>query len=77
MIQLHGAHSLLLMNYEGTYHVNLNGDSTSVDIFTVPCVFGGNMQFIMKPQNDNDYITWTAGADGVVAPVGAFIEVRN
>jgi hypothetical protein len=63
--------------YEGTYHANLNGDSTSVGVSTVPCKFGGNMQFIMKPQNDNDYIMWTTAFDGVVAPVGAFIEVRN
>lgn len=60
--------------YEGAYFVNAVGDSSPVDVTTVPCTFGGNMQFVMRPQNDNDYITWTQNNGG---NVGAFIEIRN
>ena len=60
--------------YEGAYFVNAVGDSSPIDVYTVPCKFGDNMQFVMRPQNDNDYITWTQN-DG--AKVGAFIEIRN
>ena len=60
--------------YEGAYFVNAVGDSSAVDVTTVPCTFGGNMQFVMRPQNDNDYITWTQNNGG---NVGAFIEIRN
>lgn len=60
--------------YEGAYFVNAVGDSSAVDVTTVPCTFGGNMQFVMRPQNDNDYINWTQNNGG---NVGAFIEIRN
>ena len=60
--------------YEGAYFVNAVGDSSPVDVTSVPCTFGGNMQFVMRPQNDNDYITWTQNNGG---NVGAFIEIRN
>ena len=60
--------------YRGVYLVEVGTDSTPIDVNSFPCKFGDNMQFVMRPQNDNDYITWTqdAGAD-----IGAFIEIRN
>jgi hypothetical protein len=60
--------------YEGAYFVNAVGESSPIDVFTVPCQFGENMQFVMRPQNDNDDITWTQDN---AANVGAFIEIRN
>jgi hypothetical protein len=60
--------------YEGGYYVNMGGDSTAIDVLTVPCIFGDNMQFVMRPQNDNDYIAWYQDS---AANVGAFIEIRN
>jgi hypothetical protein len=58
--------------YYGAYNVAENYESTPVDVTRVPCKFGGKMQFVMRPQNDNDYITWTQGPN-----VGAYIEIRN
>jgi hypothetical protein len=58
--------------YEGVYQVVVGSDSIAVDVATVPCQFGELMQFVMRPQNDNDYITWQQDTD-----VGAFIEIRN
>jgi len=60
--------------YRGEYIANLGGDSTPIDVYTVPCNFGGYMQYAMRPQNDNDYIAWTQDN---VNGVGAFIEIRN
>ena len=60
--------------YYGTYEIAVGSASTAIDVATVPCIFGDNMQFVMRPQNDNDYITWTQNA---ASNVGAFIEIRN
>jgi Ubiquitin 3 binding protein But2 C-terminal domain len=60
--------------YYGEYNVLVGQESTPVDVFTVPCKFGDNMQFVMRPQNDNDYITWVQSNS---ANVGAFVEIRN
>jgi hypothetical protein len=65
--------------YEGMYFLQegaATGVSIAIDVSSFPCQFGTTMQFIMRPQNDNDYITWTQGGAGAV-PVGAFIEIRN
>jgi Ubiquitin 3 binding protein But2 C-terminal domain len=61
--------------YEGEYYVSVGGDSTAIDVFTFPCVFGTNMQFVLRPQNDNDYISWEQ--DSISLLNGAYIEVRN
>jgi|SRR5579859_7354812 len=58
--------------YAGVYKAQVGASSTAIDVATVPCNFGRKSQYVMRPQNDNDYITWTQGAG-----VGAFIEVRN
>ena len=58
--------------YAGEYNVNLNGDSNAIDVFSIPCRFDAKSQYVFRPQNDNDYITFTQGAN-----TGAFIEVRN
>jgi hypothetical protein len=60
--------------YRGEYIANAGSDSTPIDVFSVPCKFGDNMQFVMRPQNDNDNIAWTQDN---VNHVGAFIEIRN
>jgi hypothetical protein len=62
--------------YEGRYIVNDNGPSVAIDVFTVPCIFQGNMQFVMRPMfNGTQYITWDQ-APGINS-MGAFIEIRN
>lgn len=60
--------------YRGVYLAEVGTDSTPIDVTSFPCKFGDNMQFVMRPQNDNDYITWTQNS---AAEVGAFIEVHN
>jgi len=64
--------------YKGMYFIQEGATTTSlaIDVTSFPCQFGTTMQFIMRPQNDNDFITWTQGGAGAV-PVGAFIEIRN
>jgi hypothetical protein len=67
--------------YEGMYFVNgasaaNPGISVAIDVNSFPCQFGSTMQFIMRPQNDNDFITWEQGGSGAIQ-VGAFIEIRN
>jgi len=58
--------------YEGQYDVNTN-PSTPIDVQFVPCIFDayGNldMQFVIRPQNTDDYITWWQSPT-----VGAFID---
>jgi len=56
--------------YEGQYNVNTN-PSTPIDVTDVPCAFDsdGNLQFVIRPQNTDDYITWTQSST-----VGAFLE---
>jgi hypothetical protein len=60
--------------YRGEYIANLGGDSTPIDVYTVPCNFGGYMQYELRPQNDNDYIAWTQDN---VNNIGVFVEIRN
>ena len=58
--------------YEGQYDVNTN-PSTPIDVQFVPCNFDANgvldMQFVVRPQNTDDYITWWQSPT-----VGAFID---
>ena len=58
--------------YEGQYNLNTN-PSTPIDVQFVPCNFDtyGNldMQFVVRPQNTDDYITWFQSAAS-----GAFID---
>jgi len=60
--------------YLGVYTVNIGGDSTPIDVASIPCQFGTEAQYVLRPQNDNDYINWNQNN---AALVGAFIEVRN
>lgn len=62
---------------EGQYIVNESGPSVAVDVFTVPCIFQGNMQFVMRPvfNGTTTYITWDQ--DHGSYKMGAFIEIRN
>lgn len=65
--------------YEGMYFCQesaASGGSIAIDVNSFPCQFGTTMQFILRPQNDNDFITWTQGGAGAV-PVGAFIEILS
>jgi len=67
--------------YYGTYKVfsgATTGPSVSVDggTWTFPCQFGQTIQFLMRPQGDNDYITWSEGGGGAVL-VGAYIQVNE
>jgi hypothetical protein len=65
--------------YEGMYFIQAgaaNSGSVAIDVSTFPCEFGSTMQFIVRPQNDNDFIAWTAPGAGAT-PIGAFIEIRN
>jgi len=57
--------------YEGQYVIDATGNSAPVDVFRIPCAFGETLQFVMRPQNTNDMITWTQGGD-----VGAFLQVN-
>ena len=58
--------------YEGQYDCNTN-PSTPIDVQFVPCIFDANgvldMQFVVRPQNTDDYITWWQSPT-----VGAFID---
>jgi hypothetical protein len=56
--------------YRGVQHVVLNGDSTPIDVTSFPCNFGGNLQLVLRPQNDNDLITFHQSANS-----GAFVQV--
>lgn len=58
--------------YAGEYIVNPNGDSNAVDVVSIPCRFDAKSQYVLRPQNDNDYIKFTQGTNS-----GVFIEVRN
>ena len=55
--------------YMGQYAIDAQGNSTPLDVVNVPCVVG-DMQFLIRPQNTDDSISWTQ-----TATVGAFIEV--
>ena len=55
----------------GQYFGPLSGESTAIEVYNVPCNFGGNMQFIMRPENADDLVTWTQ------TPInGAFIQIE-
>jgi hypothetical protein len=56
--------------YEGQYNVNTS-PSTPIDVQYVPCNFfaDGSFQFVIRPQNTDDFLSWTQ-----TASVGAFIE---
>lgn len=65
--------------YYGSYSVapgTFGGDaaSTPLDVSSFPCLFGQQMQFVLRPENDNDLIHWIQNDEG---SIGAFIEVRN
>jgi hypothetical protein len=67
-------------NY-GTYEVfsgATTGPSVAIDggSWTFPCQFGTTLQFLMRPEGDNDYITWSQGGAGAVL-TGAYILVSN
>ena len=54
--------------YEGQYDLNTN-PSTAIDRPTVPCTLNnGNPQFVIRPQNTDDTVTWTQSASS-----GAFL----
>lgn len=54
--------------YEGQYNVNTS-PSTSIDVQTVPCTLNnGNPQFVIRPQNTDDTVTWIQTASS-----GAFL----
>jgi hypothetical protein len=59
--------------YRGVYQTGVGVGSTAIDVTNFPCKFGQNMQFVFRPQNDNDFITWTQNSP---ANVGAFIQVN-
>ena len=56
--------------YEGQYNVNTS-PSTPIDVQYVPCNFfeDGAFQFVIRPQNTDDYLSWTQ-----TGTVGAFIQ---
>jgi Ubiquitin 3 binding protein But2 C-terminal domain len=58
--------------YFGAYQTRTGGDSNAIDVSSFPCQFGENMQFALRPQNDNDNINWTQNGN-----VGAFIVISN
>jgi Ubiquitin 3 binding protein But2 C-terminal domain len=60
--------------YLGTYAVTEGDESTAIDVQTIPCTFNGKMQYVLRPQNDNDYIQWDQDN---VNGIGAFIVVSN
>ena len=67
-------------NY-GTYEVfsgATTGPSVAIDggSWTFPCQFGQTVQFLLRPEGDNDYITWSQGGGGAVL-TGAYIQVSN
>lgn len=67
--------------YFGTYEVfsgATTGPSVATDggSWTFPCQFGQTIQFLMRPEGDNDYISWSEGGGGAVL-VGAYIQVSN
>jgi len=67
--------------YLGTYEVfsgATTGPSVATDggSWTFPCQFGYTMQFLMRPEGDNDYITWSEGGGGAVL-TGAYIQVNS
>ena len=67
--------------YYGTYEVfsgATTGPSVATDggSWTFPCQFGQTLQFLMRPEGDNDYISWSEGGGGAVL-VGAYIQVSN
>ena len=67
-------------NY-GTYQVfsgATTGPSVAIDggSWTFPCQFGTTLQFLMRPEGDYDYITWSQGGGGAVL-TGAYIQVSN
>ena len=67
-------------NY-GTYIVfsgATTGPSVAIDggSRTFSCQFGSTLQFLMRPQGDDDYITWLQDGAGAVLS-GAYIQVRN
>ena len=64
----------LIDQYYGTYLVAAGGDSTPLDVSSFPCDFGNRMQFLMRPQDLDDYVSWTQNTG---ANVGAFIEMSN
>jgi hypothetical protein len=59
--------------YRGVYQTGVGEASTAIDVTNFPCNFGQEMQFVFRPQNDNDYITWTQNTP---ANIGAFIQVN-
>ena len=56
--------------YMGQYDVT-TGDSVPIDVQFVPCNFNpdGTLQFIIRPQNTDDYLAWVQ-----TSTVGAFLE---
>lgn len=67
-------------NY-GTYQVfsgATTGPSVAIDggSWTFPCQFGQTLQFLLRPEGDNDYISWSQGGGGAVL-TGAYIQVSN
>jgi hypothetical protein len=67
-------------NY-GTYEVfsgATTGPSVAIDggSWTFPCQFGQTVQFLLRAEGDNDYITWSQGGGGAVL-TGAYIQVSN
>lgn len=67
-------------NY-GTYQVfsgATTGPSVAIDggSWTFPCQFGQTLQFLMRPEGQDDYITWSEGGGGAVL-AGAYIQVNS
>ena len=47
------------------------GECPADDVMSVPCNFGGKAQFILRPQNTDDFIFFASQTSNT----GAFIDV--